>query len=219
MPRREGEVFFFGTAIEITPENGFRAHSRPPYSLGRRAYRGSVSPRLARPTQAIGRDPEGPALVNGRQPAHASARSQRAADGWVRQDCRKESGLSRAQVAGRLAEGMTRTRLGAELAGRTPLGNIEINFHQPALAEHKIEPERERKLQCLADDRAARPEKQILRSLLRDGRAAAHLGEIVGIGGIGKSGAQLAEIDAVVDAKARVFGGHDGARQRRRYGA
>jgi hypothetical protein len=30
MPRREGEVFFFGTAIEITPENGFRARSRPP---------------------------------------------------------------------------------------------------------------------------------------------------------------------------------------------
>src|SRR3954463_14299331 len=154
--------------------------SRPPDILGRRAYRGSPCPRLARPTQAFGRDPEGPAFVNGRQPAYASARSQRAADGWVRQDCREESGLSRAQVAGRLAEGMTRTGLGAELAGRTPLGDIEINFHQPALAEHKVEPERERKLQRLADDRAARPKKQILRGLLRDGRATPHLGEIVG---------------------------------------
>src|SRR3954453_22512614 len=162
MPRREGEVFFFGTAIEITPENGFRAHSRPPYSLGRRAYRGSVSPRLARPTQAIGRDPEGPAFVNGRQPAHASARSRGAADGGVRQDCRKESGVSCAQVAGRLAKGMTRTGLGAEFAGRPPFGDIEINLHQAALAEHKIERKRERKLQCLADDRAAAPEKQIL---------------------------------------------------------
>ena len=49
MPRREGEVFRFGTAIEISPENGARASwpvARNPFR--RRAYRGSIPPRLAR---------------------------------------------------------------------------------------------------------------------------------------------------------------------------
>jgi hypothetical protein len=33
MPRREGEVFFFGTAIEITPEIGARARWRSPETV------------------------------------------------------------------------------------------------------------------------------------------------------------------------------------------
>jgi hypothetical protein len=49
MPRRDGEVFFFGTAIEISPETAPRA-ARAGRSIlsGRRAYRGSIPQTPAR---------------------------------------------------------------------------------------------------------------------------------------------------------------------------
>src|SRR5436853_7788942 len=112
MPRREGDVFFFGTAIEITPEIG--APGGRPNCLGRRAYRGSVCPRLVRPPQTVGGEPGGPRLVNRRDPPHARPRPRGTAHRRIGQDCRKERGLPRGEVTGRLPEGMPRGGLCAE---------------------------------------------------------------------------------------------------------
>ena len=117
------------------------------------------------------------------------------------------------EVAGRFAKGLAGGGLGAEFAARPPFGDVEIDLHHAPLAQHKVDPERERELEDLAHNGAPRPKEQVLGGLLCDGRAAAHLGEIVGVL---DRGAQLAEVDPVVGAKTRVLGQDDRERQRRR---
>src|SRR4051812_29846713 len=45
----------------------------------------------------------------------------------VGQNRRQQGGLARRQAGGGAAEGVTRPCLGAELAGRSPFGNVEVN--------------------------------------------------------------------------------------------
>src|SRR6476469_6792969 len=148
MPRREGEVFRFGTAIEISPEMAPAPPGRSPKThFRRRAYRGSVRvapaqrARFPSPPDAVpcGRSRR-PRLVNPGKPPHARTGPPRAAQARVWQDRGEQRGLAGIEVAGRLAEGVPGRGLGAEFAVRAPLGDVEIDFHQAALAEHPVEP-------------------------------------------------------------------------------
>src|SRR6266480_28890 len=89
--------------------------------------------------------------------------------------------LARAQRVRRFVEGIAAAGLDAELAVRPPFGDVEINFEHAPLGQHQIDPERERKLQPLAHEAAPRPQKQVLRGLLRDGGDAARLADVVDI--------------------------------------
>jgi hypothetical protein len=60
---------------------------------------------------------------------------------------------------------------------------------------------------------AALPEEEVLGDLLRDGRTATHLGEVVGFV---ERLAQPPPVDPMVGAEAAVFGRDHSARQRRR---
>ena len=73
----------------------------------------------------------------------------------------------------------------------------------PPLGQHQVDPQRQRELQRLADEAAARPQEQVLGGLLGDGRAAAHLGDVVGVL---DRGAKLGPVDAVMGAEPAVLG-------------
>ena len=98
--------------------------------------------------------------------------------------------------------------------GRPEFGDVEIDFQDPPLRQHQIDPHRQRNLQRLADHAAARPQEQVLRHLLGDGRAAArHLAVL----GIIDHVAQRVPVDAVVTAEFGVLGGDHRARQSGRH--
>ena len=153
-------------------------------------------------------------LVDAGEPAHRRARLPRATPARIRQHRGEQRGLARRDRPHRLVEGIAAPRLGAELAARTPFGDVEIDFQDPPFRQHEVDPQRERKFQRLADEAAPRPEKQVLRHLLGDGRDALRLAEVVG--GVDPF-AQFAEIDAAMAAEAAILRGDDGRRQRRRH--
>ena len=92
--------------------------------------------------------------------------------------------------------------LGAELAERTKLGDVEINFQDAPLRQHEIDPQRQRKLQYFADRTRDRPQKQIFRDLLGDGGSAANLPTILGI--LDRL-AQGPQVNAVMLAEMSIF--------------
>ena len=144
--------------------------------------------------------------------SRARARAHCALD-RIGQHGRQQRGLVAGEIAGRLAKGVAAAGLDAEFAVRAPFGDIEVDFQNPPLRQHQVDPERQRKLQRLAQPAAARPQEQVLRHLLGDGGTAAHVLEVVGIGhGI----ADFREVDAVMAAKAAVLGDDHGERERRR---
>ena len=89
----------------------------------------------------------------------------------------------------------------AEFAVRSPFGDVEIDFERAALGQDEVDPKRQREFERLAHETTAWPEEQILRELLRDGRSAAHLGEVALREGV----AQLAKVNSVVTAEAGVL--------------
>src|SRR5690349_23836122 len=97
-----------------------------------------------------------------------------------------------------MAEGKARARFGAELAGRAKLSDIEIDFQNPLLRQHGIDPDGERKLQRLADVAWPLPKKQVFRHLLGDGGSAAHPLAFLGIA---HRLTQCAKVDAMMLAE------------------
>ena len=64
---------------------------------------------------------------------------------------------------------------------RAPFGDIEVDFHDPALAQDQVHPQRQRQFQRLADIGAALPQEQVLGGLLGDGRAAPQILQVLGL--------------------------------------
>ena len=122
----------------------------------------------------------------------------------IGQDCGQRRGLARAELAGRLAEGIARTGLGAELPVRAPFGDIEVNLHDAPLGQDEVDPERQRQLERLAQIAAPAPEEQVLGDLLGDGRAAARFADVVGL--LDRV-ADLLPVDAPMGAEARILRG------------
>ena len=161
-------------------------------------------------TRAIGR---GAALIEPGKPAHQDAGRAGAAPDRVRQNGGKFRRLARIEIARRLAERPARAGLGAELAVRAPLGDVEIDFHNPPLRQHQIDPQREREFERFAHEAAPGPQEQIFGGLLGEGRGAARFADLLGLL---QRLAHGAEVDAAIAAKAAVLGDDHGERQRRR---
>src|SRR5215472_12030949 len=255
MPRFDGEVFRFGTAIAVTPSCDF--------AVRKAAYRRTEtrtlghdpekwSPVFGKDHAEKGHDPEKWAPVFGKdhaekvgskandaqirvlwppyagiepaeferspliefgEPANQHIRNAGAAAHRVGQDCREFRRLGGGQIAGRFAERPTRAGLGAKFTVRTPLRNVEVDFENPALGQHHVEPQRQRELERLADKTAALPQEQIFCGLLGDGGSAAGLAEVVGLLHRLADGA---EVDPAIAAETTVLGDDYDQPQRRR---
>src|SRR5215472_15799855 len=255
MPRFDGEVFRFGTAIAVTPSCDF--------AVRKAAYRRTEtrtlghdpekwSPVFGKDHAEKGHDPEKWARVFGKdhaekvgskaneaqiralrppytgiepaefersplvefgETAHQHIRNAGAAAHRVGQDCREFRRLGGGLIARRFAEGPTRAGLGAKFAIRTPLRNVEVDFENPALGQHHVEPQRQRELERLADKTAALPQEQIFGGLLRDRGCPPRLAEFVRL--LHRL-ADRTEVDAAIAAKSAVLRDDDGEAQRRR---
>src|SRR5580704_568089 len=145
----------------------------------------------------------GPALINACKPTNQGARIAGAAQGRTGKDGSQFRSFAGIEIAGGFAESVARAGLGAELAVRPPLGDIEVDFQHAALRQDHVEPDRQRDFQRFADDAAALPEEQILGNLLGNGRSAAlPAGVVILLERL----AHGAEIDAAVVAEGAVLG-------------
>jgi hypothetical protein len=97
---------------------------------------------------------------------------------------------------------------------RAPLRDVEIDFKHTPFGQHEIHPQRERKLQRLAQETAPRPQEQIFGGLLGNGGHGARRADVVDVL---QPLADLLPIDPAMGAEAAVLGGNDGRRQRRRH--
>src|SRR6185312_4974514 len=208
MPRRDGEVFLFGTAM------GSSSSKVTDVGVGRAYSRWNTAKLVGRP-QACGR-PWGlrhsPYIKSG-EPAQAGVGPVGVAVVWIRQHRRHQGCLGWAQATGRLAEGPAGARLGAEFAIRPPFGDVEINLEDTPLAEHQVDPHGQGELQHLADVATAGPQEEILRDLLGDGGPAPHVLKIVRTG---NGVADFSEIYPIMAAKAAVLSNDHRAFQVRR---
>src|SRR5450759_4379555 len=66
----------------------------------------------------------------------------------------------------------------AEWGPSGEFGDVEVNFQDPPLRQHQVDPQCQGQLQRLAQPAAARPQEQVLRHLLGEGGTAAHILEI-----------------------------------------
>src|SRR5277367_6790888 len=118
MPRRDGDVFRFGTAMA---SHSCNSSDR----WGWRAYRRTRRLRLVGADTGIQvRKIGGTALINAGQLAHGRARRPGAAANRIGQDRGKLRRLYSRQTARRLVEGVARRGLGAEFTVRSPLGDV-----------------------------------------------------------------------------------------------
>src|SRR5580658_11382723 len=101
----------------------------------------------------------GPALIDARKPAHQGTRVAGAATGRTRQDGSQFRRFLGVEIAGRFAESVAGAGLGTELAIRSPLGDVEVDFQYAAPRQHQVEPDRQRDFEHLSDDAAALPEE------------------------------------------------------------
>src|SRR5690606_26773792 len=91
---------------------------------------------------------------------------------WQRQRGGHARGLVRAHTDGRVLE----VALAASFDAVSPpsrLGDVEIDFHDPAFAPALLDQQREPGFETLAEVAAALPQEDVLRGLLADRRAAA----------------------------------------------
>src|SRR5712691_2972009 len=139
-----------------------------------------------------------PRLVAGGEPAHGRPGLLGAAPARIRQDRGEQRRLTGTQCPHRLVEGVAAPGLGAELAGGTPFGNVEIDFEHAPFGQDEVDPQRQRKLQRLAHEAASRPQEQVLGALLGDGRDATRLADVVDIV---EPLADLLPVDAAVTAE------------------
>src|SRR5579871_1323237 len=151
MPRRDGVVFFRGTAMALFPLKYFaRAGRRTmPVRFGSWAYKGSRRARLGggpfRPHAGIDRGPgRHAALIDPGEAAQARLRRARVAPARARQRGGEQRSLVGVEVARRLVEVTPRRGRDAELAVRTPGDDVEVDLHQPPLPQHQVEPQSER---------------------------------------------------------------------------
>src|ERR1700735_2002924 len=145
MPRRDGDVFLFGTAMTalsfaLICLPGWRAYRRM-----RRTMLGGAAADAGVVRGIGGRA----ALIEAGEPADQDARRPGAAANRIRQDGGEFRRLLRCEIAGRLAEGEARCGFGAELAVGTPFGDVEVDFEHPTFRQHQIDPQRERDLERL----------------------------------------------------------------------
>lgn len=100
-------------------------------------------------------------------------------------------------------------RAGLRAIGADPgFRNVEIDLHDPALAPDRFDQEGEPGFQPLAQKAAALEQKDVLRRLLADGGAAP---DAAAAGIVAHGLGDGDRIEAVMAAKAAVFGGYCGA--------
>ena len=99
---------------------------------------------------------------------------------------------------------------------RAPLGQVDVQVENALLGEQQLQPQGEICLDTLAHERAAVPEEDVLRHLLRQRAGAAQLPPTLASL---QCLVQLHEVDAVVEVEAVVLGGEHGASQRRAHRA
>src|SRR5262245_52351120 len=93
--------------------------------------------------------------------------------GRVRQDGRQQRGVLGIERRGGLPEEALARRLHAEDA-RAELREVEVDLEDAALRPERLDPDREPRLEPLAQPAAARPEEEVLGHLLADRAGAAH---------------------------------------------
>src|SRR5688572_18095410 len=135
MPRRDGEVFFFGTAMAAISSKLRRACAGPTNLAGSRAYRGTgaLTPalilRLAAAQTVVERgNARGPALYDAGDPPHRRPRLAGAAPPRIRQHRGKQRGLARRELARRLVARRPRRGFDADVADRPTFGGADIDF-------------------------------------------------------------------------------------------
>src|ERR1700736_1044865 len=144
MPRRDGEVFFRGTAMALFSLNYLAARRAPkmPDGFGSRAYnrsRGStLGGRCPLPppgphTGVERRRDRHPALVDSGQARQGGRWRPGVAPARVRQHRGEQRRLAGVEIARRLVEGAPGAGLGAELAVRAPFHDIEVDLELAAL--------------------------------------------------------------------------------------
>ena len=105
-------------------------------------------------------------------------------------------------------EVLARGRFDAEQPG-PELRDVQVDLEDSLLRPAHLEQHGEVRLEPLADEAAALPQKQILRDLLRDrGRAA----QAIAVAIIRQRLVERHEVDAVMLDESLILGRHDGAR-------
>src|ERR1700726_4991658 len=140
MPRLDGDVFLFGTAMTAYSWCPVLCDCRPELAQqpalrndGSWAYRRTARATLGGPnTGSARRECGGAARIKRRQTGHQRTGMPGAALDRVGQDRGHLGGLDGAKLARRNAEGPARPGLGAELAVRPPFGDVEVDFEDSA---------------------------------------------------------------------------------------
>src|SRR3984885_4549522 len=175
MPRLDGEVFRFGTAIGLLSSDWLACS-------GWRAYRRMIVARLGAmlgtPDASVGPAKfDGAALIKTRKPAHHDTWRFGAAQHGIRQDRRQFRRLIGAQILRPFAERPACAGFGAEFAIGAPFRDIEVDFQDAPLRQNQSHPDRERNLQDFADEAPPLPKEQDFCGLLGNGGGAAGLVE------------------------------------------
>src|SRR5260370_40069560 len=93
-----------------------------------RAYRRSMPPALGGADAGVEpRKVLGPALINACEPAHQGARGAGATPARIGQDGGQFRRFAGVEIPGRFAESVAGAGLGAELAIRPPLSDVEVD--------------------------------------------------------------------------------------------
>jgi hypothetical protein len=126
----------------------------------------------------------------------------------IRQYGREQGSIGDVELRGARAEVLARRRLDAEYAG-PELGDIEVHLENALLRPAHLDQHGEIRLERLAHEAAALPEKEILRDLLRDRRGAA---QAVAAAVLFERSIEGDEVDAAMRDEALILGRDDGAR-------
>ncbi len=124
----------------------------------------------------------------------------------VRQHRRQQRRLLRFELGRADVEEATARRLHAEDAG-SELGHVQIHLEDASLGPGELDPDREPRLEPLAQQASARPQEEVLRQLLRDRARPAQASLFLALfHGLGDG----PEVEAPVLAKALILGENDG---------